>query len=837
MIRLPIVPVLRRRFVHAIFNVCSLALLAPASLFASFGLTTDPTFYTVDTGAGLVFKIRRQDFGSSTQSPGDIASLVYNGVEYQDQQRGSQVNSGFDWLYTGVSAVAINAAMVGNAYVKITVQAGNLTHYYIARNGYAQITMGTYFTTEPSVHNLCRYIVRIPSSLLPNGPAPSNILGNTGAIEASDIFGMADGTTRSKHYSNMRLKDWSYIGATGSNVGVWMVRDNNEGNSGGPFYRCLLNQDGGDQEITYMVNYGEIQTEAFRTNLLDTYTLVFTNGTPPPAVDSSWYGDVGMIGYIAPSGRGAVAGIGITGRDPNYEYTVGFSNNAAQYWATASPADGSFNCQGMLPGTYTMRVYKNEYAVDTETVTVNAGGTTPVNLIAITGDPSAKSALWRIGDWDGTPREFLNGDKVTTMHPSDVRMSPWVTPPYVVGSSTPATGFAAYQWKNVNNPVTIKFNLTADQIASYSLRAGITIAYAGGRPMAQVNNWVSSIPAAPGEPKTRSLTVGSYRGNNTMYTYNVPASALVVGENTVTLTVVSGSSGSGFLSPGCSYDAVDFVINPPVVAAATLTASFGAPFTYTIVATNLPTRFAAKGLPAGLTIDPATGVISGQPGAIGVFPVAVYASNANGTGTATLTLTIKDTTPPVLTLPADIVAEATGPNGAAVTFTATAVDDVDGVVPVTLSPASGSTFPLGTTTVTATATDAAGNVATGTFTVTVRDTTPPVIHDVAASPDRLWPADHRMVPVKVTADATDLVSAVATRISAVTSNEPVDGLGDGDMSPDWEVTGTMTLNLRAERSGTGTGRVYTITIEARDAAGNASTANVTVSVPHDLGHQ
>jgi rhamnogalacturonan endolyase len=881
------------------------ALLGPNVARAAFGLTSDTNFYTVDTGAGLVFKIRRSDNGSSTQSAGDIASLVYNGVEYQDQSRGSQVNSGFDWLYTGISAVTVNAATVGTDYVRVTVEAGNLTHYYVARNGYPHITMGTYFTTEPSVHNLCRYIVRIPSNLLPNGPVPSDIRNNTGAIESQDIFGLADGTTRSKHYSNMRLKDWSYIGATGANVGVWMVRDNNEGNSGGPFYRCLLNQCGSDQEITYMVNYGEIQTEAFRTGILDTYTLVFTNGAPPPALDSAWLGDLGLIGYVSPAGRGSVAGIGLAGRDPRYEYTVGFANSAAQYWATADSADGWFDCQGMLPGTYTMKVYKNEFAVDTRTVTVIAGVTTALDAIALTGDPSTVTALWRIGDWDGTPREFLNGDKLTIMHPTDARMSSWVTPPYAVGASTPAAGFPAYQWKNVNNPISIQFNLTADQIASYTLRAGITVAYLGGRPQARVNNWLSPIPAAPPEPKTRSLTVGSYRGNNVVYSYTVPASALVIGQNTVTLTVVSGSSGSGFLSPGCAYDAVDFAINPPVLANATASGTYGTAFTYSIGATNQPTSYAATGLPPGLALTPATGIISGTPAAAGTFAAAISATNANGTGNAILTFTITkaaatvtlgaltqsydgtpkpvsvatapaglnvdvtydgaatapykvgryavvatvddpnytgaasgtlqivDTTPPVLALPANIVAEATGPDGAVVTFTASALDDVDGVVPVTLSPASGSTFALGPTTVTATASDAAGNVATGRFTVTVRDTTPPVIHSVAATPDRLWPAAHQMIPVMVSANATDAVSAVTPRIVGISSNEPVDGLGDGDMAPDWEITGDMTLNLRAERSGTGRGRLYTIRLEARDAAGNTSAATVAVTVPHD----
>src|SRR6185436_16603904 len=89
------------------FLACVLGLVVGLALqeraAGAFGLKTNSDYYTVDTGGGLVFKVRRTDNGVSTQSAGDLMSLVYNGVEYQDQSRGSQVNSGFDFLYTGVS--------------------------------------------------------------------------------------------------------------------------------------------------------------------------------------------------------------------------------------------------------------------------------------------------------------------------------------------------------------------------------------------------------------------------------------------------------------------------------------------------------------------------------------------------------------------------------------------------------------------------------------------------------------------------------------------------------------------------------------------------------------
>ncbi len=536
------------------------ALLLPAaSAFAAFGLTTATDYYQVDTGAGLVFKVRRTDNGSSTQSAGDIMSLVWNGVEYQNQSRGSQITSGFDYLYSGVSAVSVSASVVNTNYIKVTVQAGNLTHYYMARSGYPHIYMGTYFTTEPDIHGLVRYILRIPSTLLPNGPTPSDIRNNTGAIESGDIFGLSNGQTRSKHYSNQRVKDWSYIGASGTNVGIWVVRDNNEGASGGPFYRCLLNQCGSDQEITYIVNYGEAQTEAYRLGILNAYTVVFTTGaTPSTSIDTSWFSSMGLSGYLADSGRGRVTGVAINGRDTAYAYTVGFANSTAQYWTGAAASNGYFNCTGMRPGTYTMTVYKNELAVDTRSVTVTAGGTTILNSFTITGDPSSVTPIWRIGNWDGTPTEFRNGSSITTMHPSDVRLSSWSPGTFVVGSGG-NTSFPCYQWKDVNGTQAIQFTLTAAQIASAkTLRVGITCAYSGARPRVTVNTWTSAIPGISTQPDTRTLTVGTYRGNNTTYTFSVPASALVAGTNTLSVYPVSGSGSTGFLSAGYSIDCVDF---------------------------------------------------------------------------------------------------------------------------------------------------------------------------------------------------------------------------------------------------------------------------------------
>jgi rhamnogalacturonan endolyase len=365
---------------------------------------------------------------------------------------------------------------------------------------------------------------------------------------------MSDGTTRSKHYSNHRLIDWLYTGATGQNVGVFMVRSNHEGDSGGPFYRCLINQCGADQEIYEIINYGEVQTEAFRTSILNgPYTLVFTNGSQPTLpLDTSWLSNLDLLGYVPQWNRNYVKGKA-NGIPNGFQGVVGFANSKAQYWCTVS--NSNYWSPWMIPGIYTETLYKGELAVATQSVAVPASETPVIQNIA-----SAEFSpvyIWRIGQWDGTPSGFLNADKVTTMHPSDVRMASWKPVTYTVGSSSDSS-FPCYQWKYVNNPTTIKFNLSSNQVTAHTLRIGITTAYAGGRPRVSVNSWTSSRPSTSiPQPHTRSLTIGSYRGNNTTFTYAIPASAFVAGTNTLMINVISISENTGYLSAGYAYDCVE----------------------------------------------------------------------------------------------------------------------------------------------------------------------------------------------------------------------------------------------------------------------------------------
>ena len=131
-----------------------------------------------------------------------------------------------------------------------------------------------------------------------------------------------------------------------------------------------------------------------------------------------------------------------------------------------------------------------------------------------------------------------------------------------------------------------------------------------------------------------------------------------------------------------------------------------------------------------------------------------------------------------------------------------------------------------------------GKLASHRETVTILvppDVTPPAFQVLRPSQTTMWPPNHKMVPITMTAVVSDNrdPAPTAPRIVSVSSNEPVNGTGDGDTSPDWQVTGDMSLKLRAERSGHGSGRVYTITVESVDRSGNAGRATVTVTVPHN----
>lgn len=182
----------------------------------------------------------------------------------------------------------------------------------------------------------------------------------------------------------------------------------------------------------------------------------------------------------------------------------------------------------------------------------------------------------------------------------------------------------------------------------------------------------------------------------------------------------------------------------------------------------------------------------------------------------------------VLTCPANItVPNDPGQCGAVVTYPAPTYTGNCGTV--TVSQASGTFFPVGTTTVTVTGNRLDGTSDSCSFNVTVNDTELPVVGAVTVDKPSLWPPNHQMELVTVDYTATDNCSVNC--VLTVASNEPIDGLGDGDTAPDWEVIDAHHVLLRSERSGKGNGRIYTITVTCSDPAGNTVVRTVTVRVP------
>jgi hypothetical protein len=211
-----------------------------------------------------------------------------------------------------------------------------------------------------------------------------------------------------------------------------------------------------------------------------------------------------------------------------------------------------------------------------------------------------------------------------------------------------------------------------------------------------------------------------------------------------------------------------------------------------------------------------------------------------------------DGIPPTTSAVASPPPNSSGWNNSQVTVTLTAVDDpggsgvrqitysASGAQPIgSTSVAGGSTSVVvtaeGQTVITFFATDNAGNVETArSISVRVDKAGPNV--SCSASPNRLSPPNHRMVPVRVSVAVTDPLSGPGQfSLLSVTSNEPDNGCGDGDFPRDiqgFDVGSADTSGLlRAERSGRGHGRIYTLTYRGWDLAGNTSDCKAVVKVP------
>lgn len=421
--------------------------------------------------------------------------------------------------------------------------------------------MATDTKSQPKVGEL-RYITRLDNSKLPDEypfGTPSNTVGGS-AIEGSDVF-LVNGQTRSKFFSSERFidNDVYCFASSAKDIHACYVAHASrsyEKSSGGPFFRDINTNNGGFSAMTFYMNSGHAQTEAYRQGFHGPYALTFSRSGIPKQkdVDFSFFSDLSIPGYIPDSGRGRVSGTA-SGVKSGFASVLHWYNNDYQYWTYAS-SSGSFTSPFMVPGTYTMVLYQGELKVASKSVSVSAGGTSSSSIAADSPiTTGSRTTLFQIGDWDGQPTGFRNAANQLRMHPSDSRMASWVPLTYTVGSSS-VGDFPMALFKAVNNPVTIKFNLNSAIPGGATLRVGTTLSFSGGRPQVKVNGFTKAF-SAPTKIDSRGVTRGAYRGFGEVYDVAIPAGTLVAGSNTITIEVISGNSGDGFLSPNFIFDAVE----------------------------------------------------------------------------------------------------------------------------------------------------------------------------------------------------------------------------------------------------------------------------------------
>jgi hypothetical protein len=228
-----------------------------------------------------------------------------------------------------------------------------------------------------------------------------------------------------------------------------------------------------------------------------------------------------------------------------------------------------------------------------------------------------------------------------------------------------------------------------------------------------------------------------------------------------------------------------------------------------------------------------TGVVGHTYGFYSIARDLVGNVESSKTVAEAATRIVTDSTPPVI-IPS--IAGTSGTNGwykSNVTISWSVSDPESGIFASNGCTTTTLTADTAGTTLTCSAVNGVGLSNSASLTVKI-DKTMPTISGLPATGCVLWPPEHKLVQV-ATVTAGDSLSGLASFNVTGTSNEPENGLGDGDMAPDIVVAGTgvqpRIVQLRAERSGTGKGRIYTLTATATDLAGNTATSTATCTVP------
>jgi hypothetical protein len=233
-------------------------------------------------------------------------------------------------------------------------------------------------------------------------------------------------------------------------------------------------------------------------------------------------------------------------------------------------------------------------------------------------------------------------------------------------------------------------------------------------------------------------------------------------------------------------------------------------------------------------------------------PSSIEVSVGDGTRLATIVVSKIVVGPPVADAGPDQTVECTGDSQAEVTLNGSASTDPNDDITTyewferygaadQVSIGTGEvvtvSLGLGTHTITLLVTDATGGTSTDEVVVEVADTTPPKVA-LSVSPSSLWPPNHKLVTIASTV-RVDECGPYTVTLESVTSNEPDNGTGDGDTANDIQGAATGTADyefaVRAERSGSGSGRIYTVVYKVVDAGGLETIATAEIHVAHDRG--
>ena len=511
-----------------------------------------------------------------------------------------------------------------------------------------------------------------------------------------------------------------------------------------------------------------------------------------------------------PSITSATTANGTVGTAFSYQITA--TNSPTSYGATGLPSGLSVNTtSGSISGTPT--------TAGTSTVTLNATnssgtGNATLTLTIAAGAPVITSATTA----NGTAGIAFSYQIVATSSPTSygatglpsglsVNTSSGLISGTPTAAGTSTVTLSATNGSGTGNAtLTLTIGVGAPVITS-ATTAGGTVGTAFSYQITATNSPTSfgatGLPAGLSVNTTSGLISGTPMAAGTSTVTFSATNSTGTGNATLTLTITVGA--------------------PVITSATSANGTAGTAFSYQIIATNSPTSYSATGLPAGLSVNTTSGLISGTPTAAGTSTVTLSASNASGTGHATLTLTIAVAAP--------VITSATTANGTVGTafsyqITATNTPTSFGAtglpgglsVSSTSGLISGTPTAAGTSTVTLSATNGSGTGnATLTLTIAVAA---PVITSATTASGTMGTA----FSYQITATSSP-TSYGATGLPAGLSVSSTSGLVSGTPT----ASGTSTVTLSATNSG-GTGNaILTLTIAAAaPVITSATTASGTV---------